>query len=50
MKVSKLSTKKKDLKTNPRDALIAEEPKNNKEVTSAATEAAEMATTADGKK
>jgi hypothetical protein len=53
MKANRLSTKKKDLKMNLRDAQIAEELKNNKEATSAAAAATEAAATAaatDGKK
>jgi hypothetical protein len=52
MKANRLSTKKKDLKMNLRDAQIAEELKNNKEATSAVavTEAAATAAATDGKK
>jgi len=58
MKANRLSTRKKDLKMNLRDAQIAEELKNNKEatlaaaaaVTEAATAAVETVIIVDGKK
>jgi hypothetical protein len=49
LKVSRLSTRKRDLKTNLKDALIAEEQENSREVT-LTTETKAMATGGKGER